>query len=83
MNGFRSGLAAFAVIHVGVHWAFRRPPAYEFSNLSSCLLIGFVGGLGGIYLTASVLRSDQNAREALPGPGCWQGSRSVQNDVVP
>ncbi len=54
VNGFRLGLAAFAMIHVGLHWAFRRHPAYEFNNLSSWLLIGLAGALGGTYLFASI-----------------------------
>jgi hypothetical protein len=32
---FRLGLAAFAVVHVGLHWLLRRHPACEFNNLSS------------------------------------------------
>ena len=55
VNGFRLGVAAFAVIHVGLHWVFRRHPAYEFNNLSSWLLIALAGALGSVYLLAFLL----------------------------
>ena len=55
VSGFRIALAAFAVIHVGLHWAFRRHTAYEFDILSSWLLIALAGALGGSYLLASLL----------------------------
>lgn len=47
----RVGLAAFSVIHVGLHFIFRRHPAYEFNNPSSWGLILLAGALGAIYLT--------------------------------
>ncbi len=49
-NGFRIGLSVFAVIHVGLHWLFRKHPAYEFNNVSSWLLILLTGALGALYL---------------------------------
>jgi hypothetical protein len=49
-NGFRIGLSAFAVIHVGLHWWFRKHPAYEFNNPSSWALILMTGGLGAVYI---------------------------------
>lgn len=50
--GFRQGLCAFAVVHVGLHWLFRRHPAYEFNNLSSWALILLTGILGAAHLSA-------------------------------
>jgi hypothetical protein len=50
-EGFRIGLAAFAVVHVGLHWLFRRHPANEFNNPSSWALILLTGALGGIYIS--------------------------------
>lgn len=52
VNGFRIGLAIFAVVHVGLHSAYRRHPAYEFNNLSSWSLILLAGFLGAAYLLA-------------------------------
>jgi hypothetical protein len=49
-DGFRFGLAAFAVVHVGLHWLFRRHPAYEFNNPSSWSLILLTGLLGAAYM---------------------------------
>ena len=48
----RIGLAAFAIIHVGLHVAFRRHPAYEFNNPSSWGLILLTGALGAAYLAS-------------------------------
>jgi hypothetical protein len=53
VNGFRLGLAAFAVLHVGLHWAYRRHPAYEFNNPSSWGLILLTGALGAGYLVGA------------------------------
>ncbi len=44
-------LSAFAVIHVGLHWAFRNHPAYEFNNPSSIGLILGAGIFGAIHLS--------------------------------
>jgi hypothetical protein len=49
---FRAGLAAFAIMHVGLHWLFRHHPAYEFNNPSSWLLILGAGLFGAVYLAA-------------------------------
>lgn len=54
-EGFRQGLCAFAVVHVGLHWAFRRHPAYEFNNPSSWALILLTGVLGASHLAAAEL----------------------------
>ncbi len=44
---FQIWLAAFAVVHVGLHWLFRHHPEYEFHNpLSRFLILG--AGLAGI-----------------------------------
>ncbi|MEX3007994.1 DUF6713 family protein [Hoeflea sp. TYP-13] len=50
-NGLRLGLAGFAIVHVGLHWIFRKHPAYEFNNPSSWALILLTGILGAAYLT--------------------------------
>lgn len=52
-DGFRLGLSAFAVLHVGLHWLFRKHPAYEFDNPSSWGLILLAGAFGAAYLFAS------------------------------
>jgi len=46
----RVWLAAFAIAHIGLHFLFRRHPAYEFNNSSSWGLILLTGLLGAIYL---------------------------------
>lgn len=46
----RVGLAGFSIVHVGLHFIFRRHPAYEFNNPSSWGLILLTGLLGAIYL---------------------------------
>ncbi|XWN33915.1 MAG: DUF6713 family protein [Devosia sp.] len=48
----RIGLSAFAILHVGLHVAFRRHPANEFDNTSSWSLIILTGVLGAAYLVA-------------------------------
>lgn len=55
VGGFRLGLSAFAVIHVGLHWLFRKHPAYEFNNVSSWGLILLTGALGAAYLLGAWL----------------------------
>ncbi len=47
-------ISAFSVLHVGLHWLFKRHPKYEFNNISSWSLI--VGA--GIFGTAHLLGSD-------------------------
>ncbi len=54
-NGVRLGLAAFAILHVGLHWLYRKHPANEFNNLSSWALILSAGALGAAYLAMSAL----------------------------
>ena len=54
VNATRIGLSAFAVIHVGLHVAFRHHPAYEFNNPGSWALIVLTGVLGAAYLAAVV-----------------------------
>lgn len=49
-EGFRKGLAAFAILHVGLHWLLRRHPACGFNNPSSQALIWLTGVLGGLVL---------------------------------
>lgn len=52
-DGFRLGLSAFAVVHVGLHWIFRKHPAYEFNDPSSWGLILLTGALGAAYLAGA------------------------------
>jgi len=54
-EGFRRGLAAFAVIHVGLHWLLRKHPANEFNAFGSWCLILLTGLLGAAYLAGPVL----------------------------
>lgn len=54
--GFRLAFCAFAVIHVGLHWLYRRHPANEFNNPSSWGLIVLAGASGAAYLTAALAR---------------------------
>lgn len=51
------GLAVFAVVHVGLHWLFRRHPKYEFNNPTSWGLILGAGlaGAGHLILVASLV----------------------------
>ena len=49
-NEVRTGLAAFAIIHVGLHWIYRNHPDNEFNNASSWSLIIGTGILGALYL---------------------------------
>jgi heme/copper-type cytochrome/quinol oxidase subunit 3 len=50
---WREGLAGFAIIHSGMHWAFRNHPAYAFNNLGSWTLILLTAVLGAAYLWVS------------------------------
>lgn len=54
-NAIRVGLAAFAVVHVGLHFVFRRHPAYEFNNTSSWGVILLTGLLGAVYLVSLIM----------------------------
>lgn len=49
-DGFRLGVAVFAIVHVGLHVLYRRHPAYEFNNPGSWALILLGGLLGAGYL---------------------------------
>lgn len=49
---FALSVSVFAVVHVGLHWLFRKHPAYEFNTLSSWFLIGLTGLLGAMHLLA-------------------------------
>jgi hypothetical protein len=53
-DGVRLGVAAFAVLHVGLHWLFRRHPAYEFNNPSSWALILLTGAAGVGYVAVAI-----------------------------
>lgn len=46
----RIGLSVFAIVHVGLHYVYRRHPDYEFNNPSSWGLILLTGLLGATYL---------------------------------
>jgi cbb3-type cytochrome oxidase subunit 3 len=52
---FKIGLSAFAIIHVGLHWMFRKHEKYEFNNPSSWALIILSGAAGALYI-AEVLK---------------------------
>lgn len=67
--GFRRGLAAFAVMHVGLHWLFRNHPAYEFDNPTSWLLILIPGALGAAYLVISATAPVHSSTRDGPGAG--------------
>lgn len=49
-NVWRIAIAAFAIIHVWLHWVFRKHPAYEFNTISSWALILLTGFFGAAYL---------------------------------
>lgn len=53
---FAIGLSAFAIAHVGLTWLLRNHPAYEYNSLSSWLLIGLTGLLGGLHIAACALQ---------------------------
>eukprot|EP01137_Pigoraptor_chileana_P023048 Opistho-2@88730 len=53
---FRTGLAAFSVVHVGLHWLYRTHPANEFNNPSSWALILGAGLFGAAYLFQAYAR---------------------------
>jgi len=48
-------VAAFAIIHVGLHMMFARHPANEFNNALSQALIWGTGIAGALYLAAVLL----------------------------
>lgn len=47
--GVQAGIAAFAVVHVGLHLLLQRHPANEFGNASSWALILLTGLLGAAW----------------------------------
>ena len=49
-GALRLCIAAFAVVHVTLHWFYRNHPANEFNNRSSWSLIVLTGVLGAVYL---------------------------------
>jgi len=53
VNGTRIAVSAFAVVHAGLHVAYRRHPAYEFDNPSSWGLIALTALLGAAYLAGA------------------------------
>lgn len=54
VNGSRIALSVFAVVHVWLHWVYRKHVAYEFNNPSSWGLIILTGVMGAAYLVASL-----------------------------
>ncbi|MBK8200560.1 MAG: hypothetical protein IPK75_19645 [Acidobacteria bacterium] len=52
----RYGLCVFAVVHVGLHWFYRNTPVYDFSSLSSWVLILLAGIFGAAYLVPAKAR---------------------------
>lgn len=49
------GLSAFAIVHVGLHWLFRRHPNNEFNNPVSWSLILGAGLAGAGHLAVGYL----------------------------
>lgn len=46
----RSAVAAFLVLHAGLHWLFSGHEQYEFGSTMSLFLIGFSAVLGVVFL---------------------------------
>ena len=46
----RGALAGFAIVHVGLHWLYRKHPKNEFGNPLSQAIIWSTGGAGLLYL---------------------------------
>lgn len=53
---FAIGLSAFAIIHVGLTWLFRKHPAFEYNNPSSWMLICLAGLFGGLHIAACAMQ---------------------------
>lgn len=51
---FQTALAAFAVVHAGLHWLLRKHPRYEFNNPLSWSLILGAAIAGAAYLLLQV-----------------------------
>jgi hypothetical protein len=49
-GAFAIALSVFSVVHVGLHWFYRKHPAYEFNNAGSWSLILLTGALGAAHL---------------------------------
>ncbi|MFN7178313.1 DUF6713 family protein [Hyphomonas sp.] len=52
----RYGMCVFAVIHVGLHWVYRNQPVYDFTSVSSWVLILLAGIFGAAYLVPAKAR---------------------------
>ena len=52
---FQMALAAFTIVHAGLHWLLRRHPLYEFNNPLSWSLIGGAGIAGAAYLFTTAM----------------------------
>lgn len=50
----RIGLAAFMVVHAGLHWAFHADPHYHFSGGLAHGLVGGAAIFGALYLAAAL-----------------------------
>lgn len=48
------GLSVFAIIHVGLHWLFRRHPKNEFDNPTSWAIIIGTGVFGAAHLVLTI-----------------------------
>ncbi len=57
----RIWVAAFLVIHGGLHWFFSGQPEYEFASLQSSFLIYGASVCGTLYLLAGRIGSDAGA----------------------
>lgn len=49
---FQMGFDLFLILHVGLHWGFRKHPLYEFHNPFSVLLIVFPALVAILHLVA-------------------------------
>lgn len=49
---FALAFSVFAIVHVGLHWAFRKHPKNEFQGISSWAIILFAGTLAAAHLVA-------------------------------
>ena len=45
-------LSALAIVHVGLHWLFRKHPEYKFDSLTSRALIAGAGVFGALHLAS-------------------------------
>ncbi len=56
LKSFTVGLALFAVVHVGLHWIFRKHPNNEFDSFGSRTLIILPGFFGTLYVILQLYR---------------------------